>query len=82
MQYTIKLFAMLRDARRAESLTIELPEGATADGLKPAIALAYPELAPHLGAGVRVAAGLRFVAPDHRLRPDEELALVPPVSGG
>ena len=41
----------------------------------------HPELAPYRPFTL-FAVGQDYVSPDHRLRPDDELCLFPPVSGG
>lgn len=81
MQLEVRLFAMLREAQNAERIAVEVPAGATVAELRRAIAEAYPDLAPFLPAS-RVAAALKFVPEHHVLSGGEELALVPPVSGG
>jgi molybdopterin synthase catalytic subunit len=76
VQVTVKLFAMLRERAGASELTLELPDGAR-------VGDALAELAP-------IAAGLPLVMAVNReyadeqvqLDPGDELALIPPVSGG
>ena len=77
----VKLFAMLREAQGADRIALSLPLGATVGELKREIATRYPALAPFLPT-TRLAAALRFVTEDHVLERGQELALVPPVSGG
>ncbi len=81
MQVEIRLFAMLREAQKSERITVEVPEGSTVAELRLGIAEAYPALAPFLAA-TRVAAALNFVPDHHVLIGSDELALIPPVSGG
>jgi molybdopterin converting factor small subunit len=81
MQVRVRLFAMLREAQQAEWITVEVPDGGTVGMLRQAIAETYPGLAGFLAAS-RVAAALRFVPDPHVLEGCEELALIPPVSGG
>ncbi|MNX13076.1 Molybdopterin synthase sulfur carrier subunit [compost metagenome] len=77
----VKLFAMLREAQGADRIALTLPRGATVGELKREIAARFPALAPFLPT-TRLAAALRFVSEDHVLVGGQELALVPPVSGG
>ena len=42
---------------------------------------AYPGLDPALAAAM-VAVNLEYVGPDFRLNPGDEVAIIPPVSGG
>jgi len=82
MLVRIRLFAQLREVAGAASLEVALPDGAT-------VAEAMRELAqqPPLGEllarlPVRMAVNRELAGPEVRLRADDELALLPPVSGG
>jgi molybdopterin synthase catalytic subunit len=76
MQITVMLFAMLRERAGARQLTIELPEGAR-------VSDALAELGD-LAAGLPLvmAVNREYAPEDHVLDPGDELALIPPVSGG
>jgi molybdenum cofactor biosynthesis protein MoaC/molybdopterin converting factor subunit 1 len=82
MQVELRLFAMLRERAGRESVALELPDGATvADAL--AAAAREPgleELLPDLP--VRVAVNREYASDDAPIAPGDELALIPPVSGG
>jgi MoaE-MoaD fusion protein len=78
---SILLFAGLRELARSDILEIELEAGASIRELLEHVAKRHPELAPHLGS-CRVAVDHAFVDLDHVLGEGEELALIPPVSGG
>jgi MoaE-MoaD fusion protein len=76
VEVTVRLFAMLRERAGSGELTLELPEGARVrDAL---------ERLGELTAGVPVvmAVNREYVDGDEPLDPGDELALVPPVSGG
>src|SRR5579871_1604361 len=82
MDVRIRLFAQLREHAGAEFLETELPDGAT-------VADALRELArrPPLDGvldrlPVRMAVNRELAGADARLHPGDELALLPPVSGG
>src|SRR4051794_39680330 len=76
MEVTVLLFAMLRERAGARELTIELPEGAR-------VRDALDSLGPLAADLPLVMAVNREYAPeDHVLDPGDELALIPPVSGG
>lgn len=81
MRLTVRLFAMLREQAGAESIEIELPEGATAadalEALRTAPGLDRLERLP-----VRLAVNREYADADRALEPGDELAAVPPVSGG
>jgi molybdopterin converting factor subunit 1 len=81
VRFEVRLFASLRERAGVDSLEIELPEGATAGQLLERLGVLRPELAGGLRR-VAVAAGQRIVPRDAPLPPGEEVALLPPVSGG
>ncbi len=76
MRVKIRLFAVLRERAGAGSLELDLPEGA-----RVADALAAVD---HLAGGMPLvlAVNREYAQPDVELRAGDELALVPPVSGG
>ncbi|MEA2190832.1 MAG: MoaE-MoaD fusion protein [Solirubrobacteraceae bacterium] len=81
MDVTVRLFASLREHAGAGTLELELADGATvADAiaaLRGGALAGLPENAPFVTAVAR-----EYVKPDHALVAGDELALVPPVSGG
>ncbi len=81
MRVRVRLFARYREALGRERLEVDLPEGGTVEAAWSAIADRHPELAPYRPFTL-FAVGQDYVSPDHRLRPDDELFLFPPVSGG
>ncbi len=82
MEIQVRLFAVFRERAGRERLTVELADGATvADALRALSAL--PGLADVMAAmPIRAARNREYVAEETRLRDGDELALVPPVSGG
>jgi len=78
MEVTVRLFAMLRERAGAQELTLELPDGASVSD-----ALASEALAP-LAEGIPLvmAVNREYAGGEHVLDPGDELALIPPVSGG
>ena len=78
----MKLFAMLRESAGADSLALELAEGSTVADATRALAQA-PELAGMQGRmPVRIAVNREYASDDTPVRPGDELAAIPPVSGG
>jgi MoaE-MoaD fusion protein len=82
MTVTVRLFAVLRERVGSDSIEVELDDGAT-------VAEALERLAerPELGdllerMPVRMAVNRDYADGDTALAPGDELALVPPVSGG
>jgi molybdopterin synthase catalytic subunit/molybdopterin converting factor small subunit len=82
MQFTIQIFAGLRDLLQADSITLEAnQESLSSDHLKQLIIKKYP----HSEAVVSVsfiAKNQAYAAPDAIIKADDEIALIPPVSGG
>ena len=78
----IRLFAILREQAGVQSIDVELEDDATvADALR---ALGEEERLSDLLARlpVQMAVNRDYATPETRLRADDELALIPPVSGG
>ena len=78
MEVTVRLFAMLRERAGAPELTLELPEGARVSDALRSEALAG--LAD--GIPLVMAVNREYADGDRLLDPGDELALIPPVSGG
>ena len=82
MTVTVRLFAILRERAGSDSVEIELDDGATVDDALAALA-ARPGLAELLERmPVRMAVNRDYADADTPLAAGDELALVPPVSGG
>ena len=75
---TVKLFAQLRELFDADTVAVE---AGTVAGLRLALDALRPPAAPLL-ARCRVAVNLEFVDDDHAVTPGDEVAVIPPVSGG
>jgi molybdopterin converting factor subunit 1 len=81
MRIVVRLFALMREKAGIETLNLELPENASAAQALEALQGQYPVLAPYLFR-VRLALQMNFIDADTVLREGDELALIPPVSGG
>ena len=81
MTITIKLFAWLRDRAGREACRLTLPAGARAADARASLAAQYPALEPWLGC-VRPAVNAAYQDWEVALQDGDELALIPPVSGG
>jgi molybdopterin synthase catalytic subunit/molybdopterin converting factor small subunit len=76
VKVSVRLFAGLRERAGRDELELDLPEGArVADALA-----AVAHLAP--GVSLVLAVNREYATPDVVLHPGDELAVVPPVSGG
>jgi molybdopterin synthase catalytic subunit/molybdopterin converting factor small subunit len=76
MKVTLRLYAILRERAGADRVELELPDGA-----RVADALAAVD---HLAGGLSLvmAVNREYATPDQPLHSGDELALIPPVSGG
>src|ERR1700730_7363951 len=81
MNLTIKLFATLRERARVAELDREFPEGATIGEIWRQIVFEFPALGGHHD-GVAYAVNHEYVKDDYRPRDRDEVAFIPPVSGG
>lgn len=81
MEIRVRLFAGLHQLVGAREVTLSLSEGATAGQLKERFADAYPQARVFLPTLV-CAVAEDYVTADHVLRAGDEVALIPPVSGG
>jgi MoaE-MoaD fusion protein len=76
VEVTVRLFAVLRERAGASELTVELPEGARVrDAVSELDGLAE-------GLPLVMAVNREYAEEDAVLGPGDELALIPPVSGG
>ena len=81
MQLHVKLFAMLQE-QLGDIIVVSVPERPTADQIKQAIADASPNLRQVIGTA-RLAVNQEFTAGGPLdIGTDDEIALIPPVSGG
>lgn len=74
-------FGHWRDRAGAGELSLDLPEGATVADAARVLEEGNPRLAGILEK-VRVAVGEEFAAPETPLKDRDELAFLPPMSGG
>jgi len=79
--FEVLLFASARDLSGCGSLRIDLNEGATVAQLSVALAQRYPVLAALL-TKCRIAVNHEFAEGERILQLGDELAVIPPVSGG
>lgn len=81
MRISIRLFAMQRQQIGSRQVIVELPDGATVGAAWEALAATYPIVAP-AGPVLRFARNGVYADEAERLSDGDELAVIPPVSGG
>jgi molybdopterin converting factor subunit 1 len=77
----VRLFASFREAVGSTKLDWEAPEGATVAEVVVALRERFPSLGPAAEKAM-LAVNQEYVTGDIRLHDSDELALIPPVSGG
>ena len=78
---TLKLFATLRERARTSELTREFPDGTTIAQIWTHLLREFPELGGHRDS-VGFAVNQEYVEGDFQPRQGDEVAFIPPVSGG
>ena len=81
MTVCVKLFARTRDLAGTGELMVDLPEQARVADLRKSLAAIYPALSTILDR-CAVAVDNEFAGENVVLHPNNEIALLPPVSGG
>jgi molybdopterin converting factor subunit 1 len=81
MEVRLRFFASIREKLHRSEATCAVPEGATVCDLLDRLCQDYPPLRD-VRRSVSIAVNREYVDPDHILSDDDEVALIPPVSGG
>jgi molybdopterin converting factor subunit 1 len=81
MRITVKLFAILRDRAGTSELALDLPSGSATSVALESIATKLPAIRDLLPRAA-LAINREYAARDATLHHGDELALIPPVSGG
>ncbi|HEU4741469.1 MAG TPA: molybdopterin converting factor subunit 1 [Meiothermus sp.] len=79
MRVKVLFFALFRERAGTSKLELELPQGSTVGTAKETLEARFPGL--ELSGGL-AAVNQRFTGADHPLNEGDELAFLPPVSGG
>jgi molybdopterin synthase catalytic subunit len=81
MRFEIRLFATLKDRAGQDRISVTVSDSASVLDLLQTTAEAYPDLAAALPTAL-VAVNMAYASPDTTLKPGDEIAFFPPVSGG
>jgi molybdopterin converting factor subunit 1 len=81
MRVTIRLFARLREITTAGELDRQVPDDATARGAWDVLTSEFPKLADYTRV-ISCAVNEEYAPFDRRLKDGDEVAFLPPVSGG
>ncbi|MDA1049256.1 MAG: MoaD/ThiS family protein [Planctomycetota bacterium] len=77
----VKLFAVAKQLAGSETISVELPGGATVLGLRDALGKQHTEL-HEITQRAMIAIDAQYVNNDTIVPETSEIALIPPVSGG
>ena len=81
MRVTVKLFARLRDITGTPELTTDVSAGATVRAVWQRLATEFPDLTPY-ERSISTAVNADYSRMDAVVRDGDEVAFLPPVSGG
>jgi molybdopterin converting factor subunit 1 len=81
MKVKVLLFASLREVVGSSQSAVELEPGASVEDVWTRMISLYPRLAPHTGT-IAFALNSAFTNPHETLHDGDEVAFLPPVSGG
>ena len=81
MKVRVQFFSRLRDLAGTSSTDVEVPDGSRAADLLQVLYSKTPALRDW-DKSILVASGVEFVERDYKLKPDDEVSIMPPVQGG
>ena len=81
MRVNVRLFARLRDIAGSGELTRETPTGATVGAVWKSLVAEYPDMAPY-EKSISCAVNTDYSKFTERINEGDEIAFLPPVSGG
>lgn len=80
MEVSVLLFGITKDLAGSQKLQLSVPDAATVADFKKLLQDKYPKLS-ELNS-IAIAVNNEYALDDHRISADDEIALIPPVSGG
>jgi sulfur-carrier protein len=81
MTVTVRLFSLAKDLAGFREKSVELPSGSRANDVLEELKLRNPKFADWQSS-IRLAVNQEYVSNDHPLHEGDEVAVIPPVSGG
>ena len=80
MKITVLFFGILKDIVKKNSLELQMDGNATTDSLKDSLLQRYDGLEHY--SNFSIAVNEEYADEGHELKPNDVVALIPPVSGG
>jgi molybdopterin converting factor subunit 1 len=77
----VRLFARFRELAGAETVSVPVAEGTSVEAIREHLGRLWPGSAGLVQRSA-VAVNEEYAGPDRVIRPDDDVALIPPVSGG
>ncbi len=81
MNIRVRLFSIAKDLARIDELQLDMKDGAHVNEIYEYLA-AYNESFMNHKTSIRFAVNEEYVDDDHKLEDGDEVAVIPPVSGG
>jgi MoaD family protein len=81
MKVRVQFYAQLRDLVGKREIDVDLAEGSTVRDLLDEIYARQPKLHSH-DKSILIGADVEFVDRNYKLKPGEEISIMPPVQGG
>ena len=81
MRVRVQFYAQLRDLVGMRQLDVDFAEGSSIRELLEQIYAQQPKLRPH-DKSILIGAGVEFVDRNYKLKPGDEISIMPPVQGG
>lgn len=81
MRVSVRLFARLKELAGADTMTVEVPDSATVAEVWQAAIANIPALVPH-GRALSCAVNATFARMTQKVSDGDDVAFLPPVSGG
>jgi molybdopterin converting factor subunit 1 len=77
----LRFFAVLKEVAGQDEMEKDVPDGTTARGLLDMMVTEFPKLGRYADV-TQVAVNHELVDPEYKVEPEDEIAFLPPVSGG
>ncbi len=81
MKFHVRFYSQLRDLAGTQETDIDLKNGAAVLDLLENIYVKFPALRSH-DRNILIGAGVDFVDRKYKLKPGDEISIMPPVQGG
>ncbi len=79
---TIKFFAMLKNKAGTDEITISIPKQITLNEFKEVIKKEFPPIGEFIDKNIMISVNQEIAASDTVIKDGDEVALLPPFSGG